>query len=120
MECPAAVAPEGWHLPTEDDFNTLIKNLKRTYKCKDPAKQMISQRNGEKFGSDFGISGFEALFGGYGDAWQKFRYVGEGAYFLGNNSGLSICYTWISGNDYDWTVSVGNFMAHMAIRLVKD
>lgn len=124
-----AVAPEGWHLPTEDDFNTLIKNLKRTYKCKDPAKQMISQRNGEKFGSEYGVSGFEALLGGYGESfggWQvglssEFRYIGEGAYFLGNNSGLAICYTWIPSGVYDWTVSVSDLMAHMAsIRLVKD
>lgn len=90
---------------------------------------MISQRNGEKFGSEYGISGFEALLGGYGESfggWQvglssEFRDIGEGAYFLGNESGLAIDYTWISGNDYDWTVSLGDSTVHMAsIRLVKD
>jgi uncharacterized protein (TIGR02145 family) len=61
--------PKGWHLPSKEEFETLLKNLGGSDSV--AYKQIIPG----------GISGFNALFGGWRNDNGNFANVGKDTYF---------------------------------------
>ena len=61
--------PKGWHLPSEEEYKTLLKNLGGSDSV--AYKQIIQG----------GISGFNALFGGWRSDDGNFYNVGKEIYF---------------------------------------
>jgi len=68
-ETAKTVCPAGWHLPSEEEFETLIKDCGgNSY---DACKAL----------SQDGSSGFSARFGGWYCDYNKFYDIGKNAYF---------------------------------------
>jgi uncharacterized protein (TIGR02145 family) len=69
---PRGLSPEGWHVPSEEDFKILAKYLgkKAAKKIKDPQKWPNKDVSNE---SGFSIipSGFCTQYGAFGGLWQR-------------------------------------------------
>lgn len=57
---PRGLAPEGWHIPTDDEWEELINHL-----GKDAGHKMKASRNDIRSGTGNNRSGFTGMFGGY-------------------------------------------------------
>lgn len=72
---PRGLAPQGWHIATDEEFKTLIKVVKNSSN----ALKAIGQGTSNGIGSN--SSGFSALLGGYRGLDNCFFYMKEFAYF---------------------------------------
>jgi uncharacterized protein (TIGR02145 family) len=66
---PRGLAPEGWHIPDNGDWRTLIKNLKGI----DVASGKLKNKTGWKSKNGTNQIGFTAIPGGYRDHGGKFK-----------------------------------------------
>jgi uncharacterized protein (TIGR02145 family) len=109
------IAPEGWHVPTDAEWETLVNHLDGSSVAggKMKATGTIEEGTGLWYSPNEGAtnsSGFSALPGGYrDDANGSFGSLGEYAYFWsstdyggGNAWGRPLSYMYIDthGNDY--------------------
>ena len=82
-DCETAkkVCPDGWHLPSKSEFETLLDNVG------DDKKQRYLALKKD------GTSGFSALFAGYRNLDNKFMSIGSYGYFWSSSQPLG---------DYAW------------------
>lgn len=113
---PRGLAPEGWHVPTKDEF--LL--LRETVNDNSNSLKAIGEGSGSGVGTN--STGFSALFGGYRGYYGYFYYIGYDSYLwsssLGNSPFASSIYIYSTGNYiffYDFDKVYG-----FTIRCVKD
>lgn len=84
---PRGLAPEGWHIPTNADWRTLVKNLNGV----DMAGSGLKSTSGE-WKSKRGANkiGFEGLPGGYRQADGKFSDLGRSCRWWSNSPPVEI------------------------------
>ena len=84
---PRGLAPEGWHIPTNADWSTLIKNLNGVDMAgsglKSTSKVWKSRPGTNKIG-------FEGLPGGYRQADGKFTELGQSCRWWSNSAPVEI------------------------------
>jgi len=76
------ICPYGWHIPSEDEWNTLIEVTGDPYTAGTKLKAASGWDNDGK-GKD--TYGFAALPGGYGDSDGNFDYIGGYGYWWSAN-----------------------------------
>lgn len=78
--------PEGWHIPSEAEFETLVKYVKKKMACKDASIYLKSK----EWGGEDSV-GFNALPAGY-ESGMGFSSLGEMAVFMisGRNDSMFI------------------------------
>lgn len=82
---PRGLAPEGWRIPSDEDWNELVSYLGERQVA---GKKLKSRSGWAKNGNGTNESGFSGLPGGARIATGNFSGIGEGAY-------------WWSSTDYD-------------------
>lgn len=106
------VVPKGWHLPSKEEFETLLKNLGG--EGTSSYKQIIPG----------GTSGFNALFGGYHFYAGGFDRLGSSAYFWSSTEvDNSTDYAWIcdiNGDDKKVNMKNDEKYNSFSVRLIKD
>jgi len=75
---PRGLAPEGWHIPSRDEWITLINSLGEGDLV---GPKMKSTSGWEENGSGNNSSGFSGLPGGYRDDFNDLDPVGAGGYW---------------------------------------
>ena len=70
--------PDGWHIPTEQEWETLIRFAKKDARCKD-VLQVIASNEWVKSSSD--RYGFSMMPGGMGDSDDYFDLIDISAHF---------------------------------------
>jgi uncharacterized protein (TIGR02145 family) len=90
------ICPDGWHLPTEDEWCTLTIYIDPTVNCNttgysgtDGGCKMKSTSGWYWNGNGSDAYGFSSLPGGYRSIYGSFGYVEEGAYFWSSTEGYS-------------------------------
>ncbi len=118
------IAPEGWHVPTDNEFNDLITFLGGSDmaggKMKESGILNWLAPNNDASNS----SGFTALPSGSRGDWDgSFNFIGENSFFWSNtqyDSYTAWCYS-LSFNDANFKGSYGwNKHSGASVRLVKD
>ena len=71
---PRGIAPEGWHIPTDEEFYELFEAV--DFDCN--ALKAVRQGIGD--GSETNTSGFSALLSGFRDSNGYFYYLGQNTY----------------------------------------
>ncbi len=107
---PRGLAPEGWHTPNKEEFDTLLANWSDVYVA---YEEMI---NG-------GASGFGALLGGYRHHYGSFRLIGSWANFWSTTSysdGISWLLILYSDDRYAYLFHYGDCRFGLSVRCVKD
>ena len=93
---PRGLAPEGWHVPTKDEFLA----LRETVNDNSNLLKAIGEGSGTGVGTN--STGFSALFGGYRGYYGNFYYIGFDSYLwsssLGNAPFASSIYLYSTGN----------------------
>lgn len=110
------ICPPGWHLPTIDEFKTLLSNAS--------AKDLIAV--GEKGGLNSSSSQFSALFSGVGSYghgragfWSNLETKTN--YWSSTEQNNSHAYSLsLSGNTVDIKYSTGKSGSYYSIRCIKD
>ncbi len=110
------ICPEGWHIPTLADFDTLIAEVNND------GNSLKAIGGGTGSGAATNTSGFSASLAGY-EASDSFNYFGEFASFWSStelNSFDKVNSMYL--NDYDGEINlVNNVKSHgFSIRCVKD
>jgi uncharacterized protein (TIGR02145 family) len=91
FEAAKTACPTGWHLPTDEEWKTLEKQLGMSSSDADNAGLRLSGEVGKKLKSKSGwqseghgdnSSGFTALPGGNRTNYYGFEYLGYYSYFL--------------------------------------
>ncbi len=82
---PRGLAPEGWQIPSDEDWNGLISYLGGRQVA---GKKLKSKSGWDKNGNGTNESGFSGLPGGARIGTGNFSHIGEGSY-------------WWSSTDYD-------------------
>jgi len=117
--------PEGWHLPTEEEWETLIRFAKKNGRCKE-AIQVLASKEWKKSSSD--KFGFSLLPGGRGVEDDEFSEMDLAANFWCQGKG------WLTKNPVLWPVCFNEYdevefissdvyagdTTAASIRLVKD
>lgn len=78
---PRGLAPEGWHIPTNMDWGTLVKNLKGV----DMAGSSLKSAAGWKSKKGTNKIGFAAIPGGFRTQEGKFRESGQSCRWWSNS-----------------------------------
>ena len=104
------VAPQGWHLPSKSEFETLLNNLGGS--GANAYKQIINN----------GSSGFNALFGGWRYDSGDCSYMGSDAYFWSATEGghNNAWYLNVDSNDQKASLYFNSKPTAFSVRLVKD
>lgn len=117
-----AVCPEGWRLPTADDWRDLTTTAKSEFGDNNGSLRAVGQWENTIFGDNVtatNTSGFSALPAGYRAKTGECDGEGTKAYFWGEDNMNH--YAWILSNQYDMekeSVQRGYFA--YAVRCVKD
>lgn len=116
-------APDGWRLPTKEEFNTLVKELGGDV----PAYNKLLESGTEHWESPSNgtnESGFTAIPGGhYYSSNNKFWGKGELAVFISSSihsNGTSVIALNLNRNFLDASVEGNNSEAYYSVRCVKD
>jgi uncharacterized protein (TIGR02145 family) len=72
---PRSLAPEGWHIPSQNEFQKLIKAVNSDGN----ALKAVGQGKGKGAGTN--TSGYSALLSGFRDGKGVFSYLGTYTYF---------------------------------------
>ena len=75
---PRGLAPEGWEIPTDKDWNRLVAILGKEHEA---GSRMKSNNGWTKMGNGTGQSGFSALPGGYRNLFGEFYLIGQSGYW---------------------------------------
>ena len=117
-----AVCPEGWRLPTADDWRDLVNTAKSEFGDNNGSLRAVGQWENTIFGDNVtatNASGFSALPAGYRAKTGECDGEGTKAYFWGEDNMNH--YAWILSNQYDMekeSMQRGYFA--YAVRCVKD
>jgi uncharacterized protein (TIGR02145 family) len=117
-----AVCPEGWRLPTADDWRDLTTTAKSEFGDNNGSLRAVGQWENTIFGDNVtatNASGFSALPAGYRAKTGECDGEGSKAYFWGEDNMNH--YAWILSNQYDMekeSMQRGYFA--YAVRCVKD
>ena len=117
-----AVCPEGWRLPTADDWRDLVNTAKSEFGDDNGSLRAVGEWENTIFGDNVtatNASGFSALPAGYRAKTGECDGEGTKAYFWGEDNMNH--YAWILSNQYDMekeSMQRGYFA--YAVRCVKD
>lgn len=117
-----AVCPEGWRLPTADDWRDLTTTAKSEFSDNNGSLRAVGEWENTIFGDNVtatNASGFSALPAGYRAKTGECDGEGTKAYFWGEDNMNH--YAWILSNQYDMekeSLQRGYFA--YAVRCVKD
>ena len=117
-----AVCPEGWRLPTADDWRDLTTTAKSEFGDNNGSLRAVGEWENSIFGDNItatNASGFSALPAGYRAKTGECDGEGTKAYFWGEDNMNH--YAWILSNQYDMekeSMQRGYFA--YAVRCVKD
>ena len=117
-----AVCPEGWRLPTADDWRDLVNTAKSEFGDNNGSLRAVGEWENTIFGDNVtatNASGFSALPAGYRAKTGECDGEGTKAYFWGEDNMNH--YAWILSNQYDMekeSMQRGYFA--YAVRCVKD
>lgn len=116
------IAPEGWHVPTIAEWDTLIQYLGGL----EGSGGKLKNRNGWKSGGNgSNVSGFAALPGGMGlfSSAAAIDYIEEDAYFWSSDIGTTshACAVWLSYKSDDLAKSCNYYKNFgFSVRCLKD
>ena len=117
-----AVCPEGWRLPTADDWRDLTTTAKSEFGDNNGSLRAVGQWEDTIFGDNItatNASGFSALPAGYRAKTGECDGEGTKAYFWGEDNMNH--YAWILSNQYDMEKeSMQRGYYAYAVRCVKD
>ena len=97
-----AVCPEGWRLPTADDWRDLTNAVKEEFGDNNGSLRAVGEWENTIFGDNVtatNASGFSALPAGYRAKTGEYDGQGTKAYFWGEDNMNH--YAWILSNQYD-------------------
>ena len=97
-----AVCPEGWRLPTADDWRDLVNTAKEQHGDNNGSLRAVGEWENTIFGDNVtatNASGFSALPAGYRAKTGEYDGQGTKAYFWGEDNMNH--YAWILSNQYD-------------------
>ena len=117
-----AVCPEGWRLPTADDWRDLTNAVKEEFGDNNGSLRAVGEWENTIFGDNVtatNASGFSALPAGYRAKTGEYDGQGTKAYFWGEDNMNH--YAWILSNQYDLDKEslIRGYFAY-SIRCVKD
>ncbi len=129
------IAPEGWHVPTDDEWKELEMFLGMIQSEADDTGWRGTNEGSMLAGradlwndgalendSEFGISGFSALPGGYRNNYGNYYYMGYGGYFWSATEGTSST-AWHRGLNYS-SSDISRGSSHkvdgFSIRCIRD
>lgn len=117
-----AVCPEGWRLPTADDWRGLTTTAKSEFGDNNGSLRAVGQWEDTIFGDNItatNASGFSAIPAGYRAKTGECDGEGKKAYFWGEDNMNH--YAWILSNQYDMEKeSMQRGYYAYAVRCVKD
>lgn len=117
-----AVCPEGWRLPTADDWRDLVNTAKGEFGDDNGSLRAVGEWENTIFGDNItatNASGFSALPAGYRAKTGECDGEGTKAYFWGEDNMNH--YAWILSNQYDMEKeSMQRGYYAYAVRCVKD
>ncbi len=117
-----AVCPEGWRLPTADDWRDLVNTAKSEFGDDNGSLRAVGEWEDTIFGDNVvatNASGFSALPAGYRAKTGEYDGEGTKAYFWGEDNMNR--YAWILSNQYDMEKeSMQRGYYAYAVRCVKD
>ena len=117
-----AVCPEGWRLPTADDWRDLVNTAKSEFGDNNGSLRAVGEWENTIFGDNVtatNASGFSALPAGYRAKTGECDGEGTKAYFWGEDNMNH--YAWILSNQYDMEKeSMQRGYYAYAVRCVKD
>ena len=117
-----AVCPEGWRLPTADDWRDLVNTAKEQHGDNNGSLRAVGEWENTIFGDNVtatNASGFSALPAGYRAKTGEYDGQGTKAYFWGEDNMNH--YAWILSNQYDLDKeSMQRGYYAYAVRCVKD
>lgn len=117
-----AVCPEGWRLPTADDWRDLVNTAKSEFGDDNGSLRAVGEWENSIFGDNITATnaiGFSALPAGYRAKTGECDGEGSKAYFWGEDNMNH--YAWILSNQYDMEKeSMQRGYYAYAVRCVKD
>ena len=117
-----AVCPEGWRLPTANDWRDLVNTAKSEFGDDNGSLRAVGEWENSIFGDNItatNASGFSALPAGYRAKTGECDGEGSKAYFWGEDNMNH--YAWILSNQYDMEKeSMQRGYYAYAVRCVKD
>lgn len=113
---PRGLAPEGWHIPTKAEFESLITTVNNDGN----ALKAVGQRTGRRAGTN--PSGFSALLAGGRDYGGNFDYLGYSTCFWSSTEYTAPNAYYLSLNYNDSNINLFNFYKEygFSIRCLKD
>lgn len=124
---PRGLAPEGWHIPSSDEWDALSKFLQDNERMKNISGYKMKSKNGWRIKNTEGdnSSGFTGLPGGYRSFNYGFRQIGTNAVwwtatedtYFGGAEAKSLC--WCNGginSDFDFLHKENG----LSVRCIKD
>lgn len=107
--------PEGWHLPTRKEWETMIRFAKKDSRCKDVLSVIASEEWIDSSSDKYGFSMFP---GGRGDCNEEFELIDFSAHFwCAEGERRYGCLFFEDGND---EIDDEDYPAYASVRLVKD
>ena len=107
--------PEGWHLPTRKEWETMIRFAKKDSRCKDVLSVIASEEWVDSSSDKYGFSMFP---GGRGDCNEEFELIDFSAHFWCAESERRYgCLFFEEGND---EIDDEDYPAYASVRLIKD
>lgn len=117
------IAPEGWHIPSKKELETLLRYVKRlTGVCDEGGLSEALRASGEWEGSESNnVSGFSALpAGNYGSYYEVFGSLGDDASFWSSTEGYEgLAYRLRVGDGYAYVGSINKYEVY-SVRCLKD
>ena len=115
--------PEGWALPTEDDWRDLVNTAKSEFGDQNGSLRALDAWEDTIFGDNVvatNATGFSALPSGYRASTGECDGEGRKAYFWGVSNN-TLTYAWILSNQYDMDKESGRkgYFAY-SVRCVKN
>ena len=115
--------PEGWALPTEDDWRDLVNTAKSEFGDQNGSLRALDAWEDTIFGDNVvatNATGFSALPSGYRASTGECDGEGKKAYFWGVSNN-TLTYAWILSNQYDMDKESGRkgYFAY-SVRCVKN
>ena len=118
-EAAKKACPAGWHLPTNEEWLTLVDFAGGIVAA---GKKLKTKSGWDDFGNGLDVFGFSALPGGLGDSEGYFDETGYSARWWSASESNSQCaYSWGMDNDFDgahW--SSDNKSSLFSVRCLQD
>lgn len=110
-----AAIPESWHLPTQKEWETMVRFAKKDSRCKDVLSVIASEEWIESSSDKYGFSMFP---GGMRDCGDDFVQLGYSAYFWVREEGNRYdCISFEEGFD---GINDSETLLYASVRLVKN